>query len=78
MNLISLSQELVEAIFQHLIEKPYKEVAHLIAPLQAQVASHIQASQNAPSASLSQDNQTTSTDSTANTSVNVPSNLSNT
>jgi len=45
MNLINLSQELVEAIFQHLIKKPYEEVAHLIDPLKAQAAPQIQAAQ---------------------------------
>lgn len=51
MNLINLSQELVEAIFQHLIKKPYEEVAHLIDPLKAQAAPQIQAAQAAQAAS---------------------------
>lgn len=50
MSVITLSQELVEAIFQHLIKKPYEEVAHLIAPLQAQAAPQIQAAQAAADA----------------------------
>jgi hypothetical protein len=50
MSVITLTQDLVEAIFQHLIKKPYEEVAHLIAPLQQQAAPQIQAAQAAADA----------------------------
>ena len=58
MSVISLSQELVEAIFQHLIKKPYEEVAHLIAPLQAQAAPQIAAQSEAAKAETPADPST--------------------
>jgi len=50
MNQINLTQDLVEALFQFLIKKPYEEVAHLVAPLQAQAAPQIKVPEAAPEA----------------------------